>query len=147
MGVGVSHERGGVPLYLIQHRLLLPTLSAERANMARKKQPRRDSGLGFQVNALQSFGGVPSSLESGNTECRYMSGLRPATPGRARLGMTLEPLLWLYCSISGRCLLEINHRNSVCTRYECKTKEPMVDQCRARARFCRWLELLFRRKN
>ena len=26
--------------------------------------------------------------------------------------MTLEPLLWLWCSISGRCFLEIHHRNS-----------------------------------
>jgi len=29
-----------------------------------------------------------------------------ARPGRARLGMTLESLLWFHCSISGRCLLE-----------------------------------------
>ena len=29
-----------------------------------------------------------------------------ARPERARLGMTLEPLLWLHCSISGRCPLE-----------------------------------------
>ena len=27
-------------------------------------------------------------------------------PGRARLGMTLEPLLWRHCSISGICLVE-----------------------------------------
>ena len=36
-----------------------------------------------------------------------LSGLRPARPGRARLGMTLEPLLWLHCSMSGRCLLDL----------------------------------------
>ena len=34
-----------------------------------------------------------------------MWGLGPARIGRARLGMTLEPLRWLHCSISGRCLL------------------------------------------
>ena len=41
-------------------------------------------------------------------ECRRggVWGLMPARPGRARLGMTLEPLLWLHCSIPGRCLLE-----------------------------------------
>jgi len=32
-----------------------------------------------------------------------MRGLRP---GRARHGMTLAPLLWLHCSISGKCFLE-----------------------------------------
>ena len=33
-------------------------------------------------------------------------GPRAARSGRARLGMTLEPLLWLYCYISGICFVE-----------------------------------------
>ena len=36
-----------------------------RANMAHIGQSRPDSGLGFQVKALRTFGGVPSSRGSG----------------------------------------------------------------------------------
>jgi len=50
----------------------------------------------FQIEAI-----LPRKLELAAGR-----GLRPARPGRARLGMTLEPLFWLHCSVSGRCLLE-----------------------------------------
>jgi len=39
-----------------------------------------------------------------------LSGPRSARPGQTCLGMTLEPFLWLHCSISGRCLLGFTYR-------------------------------------
>ena len=46
-----------------------------------------------------AVGGLLTRWEGGRWALR---GLGPARPGRARLGMALEPLLWLHCSKSGR---------------------------------------------
>ena len=43
------------------------------------------------------------SQASKQARARTLRGLRLARPGQARLGMTIEPLLWLHCSISGTC--------------------------------------------
>ena len=68
--------------------------------------PPRQSERGPSNPQLKSHG-------SNLTSRVRLRGLRPARPRRARLGMTLEPLLWLCRSISGRCLLGIHHGNSV----------------------------------
>ena len=48
-----------------------------RANMAHIRQSRPDSCLGFQVKALDTFQGVPSSLGSGYPQRRQPPGRSP----------------------------------------------------------------------
>ena len=54
--------------------------------MAHTRQLRPDSGIGFQVNVLKVFEGVPSSLGSGNPEMLYPhpgnQNSQPETRGR-----------------------------------------------------------------
>ena len=55
-----------------------------RANMAHIRQSRPDSGLGFQVDVLEPFHVVPSSLGSGETNVfitdldRFLMDLGPS---------------------------------------------------------------------
>ena len=46
-----------------------------RGTLARIRQSRPDSGLGFQLKVLKTFQGVPSSLESGRQNNARLVGV------------------------------------------------------------------------
>ena len=61
------------------------------------KQSRPDSGPSLQVNVLESFSVVPSSIGSGTGVARsFKNSHLPRTP--------INPSAWAYCSVLGGCI-------------------------------------------
>ena len=59
------------------------------------------SQLGLSLGGGAHMAAVLVAAKTSLFQWALVCGLRPARLGRARLGMTLEPLFWLHCSIIG----------------------------------------------